>query len=303
METKKQLPDVFEMIVGAIRPQQREPISEEMLKMIHDQERRNLDPLDFFTSAEANLPDPTPAQNAEKEMEQRTFEWFLNRIDKFTGSKIPDLMKQGRAKGEEWGETAKGVILEMATLQTMTEEGRAEYIYQQMKKDFVQTRHGNENEPIARQAYCELTGYVVDVTGFTVNPRCPYHGGSFDGEVKELGASFVRRGIENGIIEIKCPFDPVKHIQNLNLMRTGLDVKHEYYGQIQSNIETAGAAWCDFVSFDPRQDESHRLVVIRVYRDEIYIEAMMDRIHQAKRILDLYLDGESMEEAIFNSKQ
>lgn len=256
------------------------------------------DPLDFFTSAEANLPEPTPAQNAEKEMEQRTFEWFLNRIDKFTGSKIPDLMKQGRAKGEEWGETAKGVILEMATLQTMTEEGRSEYIYQQMKKDFVQTRWGNENEHIARCEYEKRTGLKVDVTGFTINPKCPYHGGSFDGDI----VGQMEDGT-NGIIEIKCPFDPVKHIQNLNLSRSGLDVKHEYYGQIQSNIETAGAHWCDFVSFDPRQDEKHRLVIIRVFRDEIYINAMMDRIHQGKRILDRYLAGESMEESIFNSKQ
>lgn len=298
MKKKQQQPDIFGMIVEMVRPPQHEVNKALSTDTSGRIDNVLLDALDFFSSAESNLPEPTPAQNAEKEMEQRTFEWFLNRIDKFTGSKIPDLMKQGRAKGEEWGETAKGVILEMATLQTMTEEGRAEYIYQQMKKEFVQTRWGNDNEDTARRAYCALTGYEVDVTGFTVNPKCPYHSGSFDGDI----VGQVEDGT-NGIIEIKCPFNPVNHIQNLNLMRTGLDVKHEYYGQIQSNIETAGAAWCDFVSFDPRQDENHRLVVIRVYRDEIYISAMMERIHQAKRILDRYLAGESMEESINNSKQ
>jgi len=46
--------------------------------------------------------------NDTEQMKQRSIEWFLHRWDKFTGSKMPDLIKQGRAKGEQWGETARG---------------------------------------------------------------------------------------------------------------------------------------------------------------------------------------------------
>lgn len=239
-----------------------------------------------FLDQEIAIPETKESVIAEKEMEQKSFEWHLARIDKFTGSKIPSLMKQGRGKGQEWGETAKGVIMEMFTLQCMTDEGRAEWIYQQMRKDFVQTRWGNEHENAARNEYMELTGNKVEVTGFTVNPKCDYHGGSFDGIT------------EKGIIEIKCPFDPVKHMSNISLSIDGLDNSHEYYGQIQSNIEVAGVDWCDFISFDPRQGEKHRIAIIRVVRDQIYIDAMMKRIYDAKSILDKLVEGYSIDKAI-----
>ena len=135
---------------------------------------------------------------------------------------------------------------EMAALSTMTEAGKIEYVKQELAKDYRATAWGNENEPEAREAYRLKTGYDVRETGFMVNPHCVFHGGSFDGEVLENGERV-------GIIEIKCPYNPVIHAQNANLKRTGLSASHAYYPQIQSNIEVAGIQWCDFVSFDPRQ--------------------------------------------------
>jgi len=35
-----------------------------------------------------------------------------------------------------------------------------------------------------------------------------------------------------------------------------------------------GAKWCDFVSFDPRLPSDLQLFVVRLERDEEYIEAM-----------------------------
>lgn len=261
-----------------------------------------------------DLPDfeaiQTEKNSATTELEQRTFEWHLKRMFLFTGSRIPALMKQGRGKGELWGATALGVINEMYTLRCMTDEGRAMYIAEQMRKDFVQTRWGNENEAIARQLYEEKTGYKVVVTGFTVNPTCEFHGGSFDGEVQNAKPMAVDKGktyggvktleITNGtgIIEIKCPFDPMKHMDNYDLALNGLTPDHDYYPQIQSNIETAKADWCDFISFDPRQGEEHRLVIIRVLRDEFFIEGMMNRIRDAKKIFDLRMAGVSVKDAV-----
>ena len=62
-------------------------------------------------------PEQTPREAEHEELKQRTIEWYLARWDKFTGSNIPDLMKSGRGKGEEWGETAKKVIKRLAVLQ------------------------------------------------------------------------------------------------------------------------------------------------------------------------------------------
>lgn len=245
-----------------------------------------------------------------EQMKQRSIEWFLHRWDKFTGSRIPDLMKQGRAKGELWGETARGIILEIASYQTMTDEGREMVAIEQMYKEFRPTNWGHQYEPEARVKYAEATGYMVNEVGFKVHDTIQYLGGSFDGEVSrhwvdEIDVStrvsgkvyeYVHRS-ERGILEIKCPYDPIRHCKNRDLSQgEGVTIKHDYYGQIQCNIEVAGVQWCDFVSYDPRCKPEFQLVVIRVMRDQIYIDAMLDRVHKAKRILDGYMAGRSMDE-------
>lgn len=236
------------------------------------------------------------SQEAIADIQQRTIEWFLHRWDKFTGSRTPDLLKQGRGKGQEWGETAKNVIYELASYATMTSEGREQYAIEQMYKDFRQTKWGNEYELEAREAYATKTGYHVVETGFTVHPTISYMGASFDGEI--IGGKEGTTRFREGITEIKCPYDPIKHLKNANLQRTGIDSKHEYYGQIQHNIEVAGVDWCDFVSYDPRQNDETKLVIIRVDRDQIFIDAILDRVHKAQKIKVLYLNGKSIEDAI-----
>jgi hypothetical protein len=225
--------------------------------------------------------DTTKKDQEREEVKQRTVAWFLARWDKFTGSRIPDLMKGGRAKADLWGETAKKIILEIASYQMMSDEGRELYAVEQMYKDFRATAWGTKYEPEARAKYAEVTGYEVSETGFRVHPEIEYMGGSFDGEV------------EGGIIEIKCPYDPIRHAQNRGAV---INERHDYYGQIQANIEVAGVQWCDFVSYDPRCKPEHQISITRVPRDQAYINQIIDRVHKAKRILDGYLAGRSMQE-------
>lgn len=235
-------------------------------------------------------------------IKQQSIEWFLHRCDKFTGSRIPKLMKQGRGKGELWGEESLKIIKTIASYQKMTDEGRKEQALIEMSKEFRQTAWGNKYEAEARAKYAEFTGYIVNEVGFKVHPEIPYLGGSFDGEVDgvvmsgSMAADYAGGNVL-GILEIKCPYDPVKHEDNCDLKQgEGITIKHEYYGQIQNNIEVAGVDWCDFVSYDPRCKPEYQLVIIRVMRDQIYIDAMLDRVHKAKRILDGYMAGRSMDE-------
>ena len=181
-----------------------------------------------------------------EQIKQRSIEWFLHRWDKFTGSRIPDLMKQGRAKGELWGETARGIILEIASYQTMTDEGREMVAIEQMFKEFRPTNWGHQYEPEARAKYAEKMNLRVEEVGFKVHNKIPYLGGSFDGEViggKEGSTRFV-----DGILEIKCPYDPIRHCKNRDLSQgEGVTIKHDYYGQIQCNIEVAGVQWLSLI--------------------------------------------------------
>jgi len=255
---------------------------------------RNMNPFADLADFSAITIDSEKVSDTEQ-MKQRSIEWFLHRWDKFTGSRIPDLMKQGRAKGELWGEIARGIILEIASYQTMTDEGRQMYAIEQMYKEFRQTAWGNKYEPESRIKYAEKTGFIVKEVGFKVHPKIPYLGGSFDGDVQEWTPYLVDDG--KGILEIKCPYDPIRHCKNRDLSQgEGVTIKHDYYGQIQCNIEVAGVQWCDFVSYDPRCKPEFQLVIIRVMRDQIYIDAMLDRVHKAKRILDGYMSGRSMDE-------
>ena len=226
---------------------------------------------DFEKQIEANIP---KGDTANAEHEQKTFEWFVERSTRFTGSKFPNLLKRGRGKGEDWGKVAMDIIYEIEAIMTMTEEGKEDYIRQQMSKDFVPTRWGNDYEPEARAEYERRTGFKVKESGFKVHPKIDYMGGSTDGEV--IG--------QNGIIEIKCPFNPMKHKANCRL--TEVNEKHEYYAQIQGNIEICGVDWCDFVSYDPRQGEDTKIKIIRVYRDQEFIDKLVQRVHDAKDILD-----------------
>ena len=246
---------------------------------------------DFEKSIEQNIPTPSELELSENEMRQRTIEWYLARWDKFTGSRIPDLMTQGRGKNNLWGQTAKNIILELAAYATMTPEGKEQWAIEQMYKDFRQTKWGTEYEPEARELYSKIKGYKVEETGFSIHPYYDYIGGSFDGMSHYVG--------DFGIQEIKCPYNPVNHMNNLDLLHNGgIDASHTYYGQIQNNIEVAGVEWCDFISYDPRQDDKHKIVIIRVNRDQIYIDAMMARIHKAQFAKNQYLNGESLDNAL-----
>lgn len=271
-------------------------------KVIYTANAKNtpIDPFQTFeVGLENNVPDASGQEAETQQMQQKSIDWFLARWDKFTGSRTPDLMKQGRGKNDLWGETAKKVILELASYATMTPEGREMYAIEQMYKEFRQTKWGETYEPEARQLYAEKTGYIVNETGFNVHPLFAYIGGSFDGEVTAEDKHRDMSGISYGIIEIKCPYDPIIHMQNLDLSHNGgIDSTHKYYGQIQHNIEVAKVAWCDFVSFDPRQDEEHRIVIIRVMRDEIFIKGMMNKIHRAQYAKNQYLNGESLDNAL-----
>ena len=251
---------------------------------------------DFEKAIEQNIPAPSELELSENEMRQRTIEWYLARWDKFTGSRIPDLMKQGRGKNDIWGQTAKNVILELSAYATMTPEGKEQWAIEQMFKDFRQTKWGTEHEAEARELYAEKTGYYVTENGFTIHDDFNYIGGSFDGVVMQPK---IKMPMKVGIIEIKCPYNPVNHMNNLDLLHNGgIDASHTYYGQIQNNIEVAGVEWCDFISYDPRQDDKHKVVIIRVNRDQIYIDAMMERIHKAQFAKNQYLNGESLDDAL-----
>jgi len=224
------------------------------------------------------------------EAEQKSREWFRARIGRFTASGMPDLMTSGRGK-ERFGKTAINYVLKIATERDMTTEGLEMYLDEQIKKDFRQTLWGNTYEADARIEAGKLLRCEIQEVTFA---KCPdsligdFFGGSADG-VTDTGIP----------AEIKCPYDPIRHEQNLQLKLIGIDAKHDYYAQMQAHMINFNADKCYFVSYDPRRSEARRVCVIEVKRDQDYINEMAERLKLANIAVEAYLnDGVPIEQMV-----
>jgi putative phage-type endonuclease len=190
-------------------------------------------------------------------------DWHAARLGKLTASRFEDMMTKGRGKDERFG---------VACLK---------YAYEKVAEILTNAPHivtsqamewGSELESEACAKYEEETGYSVvpgSVVGFY--PYGDYAGGSPDGLVGD-----------DGIIEIKCPFNSANHVETLLTNK----VPDKYIFQVQGNLMVTGREWCDFVSYDPRvQEPSLRLVIIRVHRDEEVIQSIKDRITEVSALI------------------
>jgi len=208
--------------------------------------------------------------------QQKTKEWFKARLGLFTGSVMPDFMKNGRG-GDIWGETCKKVIYRVVAERSMSPGGIESYVENMMKKEFLQTNWGNIYEPEARELFAKYSGLDVKETGSIKSELMPYFASSVDG----LAGSTP--------VEIKCPFDPIKHEINLG-MPDIIGSKSEYFWQMQAHLIITGAEYCFFVSYDPRRNEREALKVMECHRDEEAISAMTDKLQKAEHIVNERLE-------------
>ena len=165
-------------------------------------------------------------------MEQRTEEWFKQRLGHLTASRASDaLAKPGTA-------TRRNYAIQLVTERLTGLQGES----------FTNAamQWGTEQEPIARAAYEAHTGVFVGQTGFHTHPTIKWLGASPDGFAGD------------GLIEIKCP-NSNTHVDYL----TSEEVPTKYKPQMMTQLLVTGRAWCDFVSFDPRLPDHLQLFVIR----------------------------------------
>lgn len=173
--------------------------------------------------------------------DQRSPEWLAARLGRLTGSRAADFLAQTKSGPSASRKNYRTqLVLERVT-------GR---LGEGFTSAAMQT--GIEREPIARELYELASGNSVYQTGFL---RCEdiMAGCSLDGHVGEY----------EGIVEIKCP-QPATHLSYL----TSGKVPDNYAKQILHNLWVSGAAWADFVSFNPDFPEKLQLKIVRVERDD-----------------------------------
>jgi putative phage-type endonuclease len=185
-------------------------------------------------------------------IEQRTDEWFQQRLGKVTASRISDVI----AKTKTGVSTSRQNYLVQLVSERLTGKKGDSYVNQAMLD-------GIEREAAARELYMQSKVVSVTEVGFFDHPVIKNSGASPDGAVNA-----EEEGKYAGLIEIKCPIETT-HTNTL----MSKSVPSKYLPQIQWQMASVSpnVKWVDFISFNPNFPDTMKLFVARVERDNAYI--------------------------------
>ena len=208
----------------------------------------------FTTEDRLNSLEPIPfAGMIDLEIKQGTEEWHQIRLGKVTASRVSDVMSKIKS-GESAGR--KNYKMDLV-VERLTNTPTSSFTNAAMA-------WGTETEPLARMAYEVHSGNFVETVAFIQHPSIEWFGCSPDGSI----------GSE-GNLEIKCP-NTSTHIDYL---LAGVPPA-KYVPQMQTQMACTGRLWTDFVSYDPRLPPELQLFVVRLDRDEAYIQQIEDEVKQ-----------------------
>lgn len=204
---------------------------------------------------------------------QRSEEWYRDRLGHVTGSRFHEIIAVGKSNGKPLA-SRKTAIVEV-TLEILTNSPGPMWTSKA-------TNWGNEHEAEARMAYEAHTGAMCKEVGFIKHPIHKQVGCSPDHLIERTGGG-----------EIKCPLTPAVHLDTL---LNGMPEEH--MPQCQGGMWCTGAEWWDFVSYHPLFPRGMQLYVQRIYRNPTFIREMEDKILDAvceinlnvKQLLEKYRD-------------
>jgi putative phage-type endonuclease len=196
-------------------------------------------------------------------MEQRSPEWFSARLGKVTASRVADIV----SKTKSGYSTSRANYMAELIVERLT--GKAADYYQNAAMLW-----GTNTEPMARSAYEDHTGGLVEEVGFVPHPTIPMSGASPDGLVNE-----------DGLVEIKCP-NTSTHIETV----LGQEVPSKYLPQMQWQMACTGRDYCDFVSFDPRLPDGMKIFVRTLRRDVEVIKTLEEEVSKFLAEMDAKIE-------------
>lgn len=197
-------------------------------------------------------------------IEHKSEEWFQVRSGKFTPSELHKLMTEPKVKSD---------LLSVGGI-TYVKEKVAETLITEFtnESEFTNaaTAWGNSYEDEAISIFADLTDTEIIKPGFI--ERDENFGGTPDGIAAD--GSFG--------IEVKCPYNPIIHLDNLVL--DPLDFKKarkEYYYQIQGYAILTGITDWYFISYDPRQQDPFKLRYLKVEKNDEDVVAIEKKLQIA----------------------
>ena len=187
---------------------------------------------------------------------QGSEKWQALRIGKIGGSRIADLLTEGRSGGESLTRRKykNELIRERLTLKKLDT----------WKSPAMQ--RGIDLEPLARSWYEVKHNVFVDQVAIVKHPTIQ------DAQCSPDGIIFADKPY---LIEIKVP-SPENHLDNI---LTGGKQLEQYIDQAMWQLACMPEMeFCDIVSFDPEMPDHLKGFVKRIYRDDEYIKTMEDKV-------------------------
>lgn len=191
-------------------------------------------------------------------IEQRSAEWYRQRLGNVTASRIADVIATTR---NGYGAARESYMMELLA-ERLTGVTQEHFTNEAML-------WGIEQEDFARAAYEARTGQPVLEVGYIPHPEIPRTGASPDGMVQD------------GLVEIKCPTTKT----HIGFLLDGI-IDGKYQAQMAWQLECTGRAWCDFVSYDPRLPENVRLIIKRYVPEPGYAQYLRDEVKKFLAELD-----------------
>lgn len=191
---------------------------------------------------------------------QGTDEWLAARRGRITGSQFK--VTRDRLKNGDYSKAAKLYAMDTARERI---GGRAADVYVN-----AAMRFGTEQEPLARVAYEDATGNLVEEVGFAFTTDGKF-GVSVDGLVNH-----------DGMVEIKTM------VSSETLFKAVVEGDHsEYIDQINGAMWLLGRKWCDLILWAPDLPES-KMTVVRIRRDDDAIDALVSDLVKFDRLVMEY---------------
>lgn len=197
---------------------------------------------------------------------QNSNEWFELRLGRITASNMDDIADCYTQKGklkESSNAYINKLVFERMTKQVISEQGFAAAAMQ----------WGRDNERDAINAVAEHLKENIDTCGVYESP----YGflASPDGVIHDDEFNTIP-------VEVKCPFNPNNHIDNV---LTG-SLFERYKWQVHAQIVALKAPYGYFASFDPRLDGAAQLHVMRVNACNDMGETIITQVGKANELID-----------------
>ena len=140
---------------------------------------------------------------------------------------------------------------------------------------------GNACELDAIDCFSKSTGFTVSKTGEN-QEFIECKDDALGGFVGCTPDGIIDINGEISGVEIKCP-ESINHLENLKMKNQSdlLELHPDYYWQIMMQMMCTGAKTWHFCSFDPDfRDESKRMIIIKVQRDNESIARLKNRLNR-----------------------